>query len=303
MTIRPYEERDIEKILALQTQLYPDTRWSELWFRWKYQDNPHNQSIFMLAENDAGDLVGMRGLWPRRYSLGEKVWLAYQPTDTGVLANYRGQGLFKQLTQAALSLAASVGGTLIFNFPNPASLPGYLSMGWIIQRRLRWWTRPWPLSFSRRRMDVPSSHNANRDHYNFVRDDSFVEWRFKRHPSVTYNFLELGSIGGTPVKAVTTMVIRQRVRQQLLIDIIGADGADLERDELLGSLVRQTLRIGGIFTVLEGTLGYSSTLLYRHGFIPLPRMGVNFVTLDRRPNAETSPIFNFNITPGVMDTF
>lgn len=304
ITIRPYEERDIENILTLQTKLYPNTRWSERWFRWKHEDNPHGKSIFMLAENDAGDLVGMRGLWPRRYSFDGKVWIAYQPTDTGVLADYRGQGLFKELTRQALALAVKAGGTLIFNFPNPASLPGYLRMGWMLQRRLHWWVRPWPIALARSRMtlETATESRSTPEQIRLVKDAEYVDWRYRRHPDKHYEFLQIDTWDGEPIEVVFAGVRRRGIAQDVLIDLVGLNSSAGDLRTLLGSIVRRVTRPGRLFTVLESTFGYDEELLRLYGFMTLPSVGINYVSYDNLTDGLVRT-HDVHVCPGDIDTF
>jgi len=95
-------------------------------FKKKYIDNIYGPSLIVLAYTN-NTCVGVRAFW-RNDVNGIK---AYQPCDTGVLEKYRGMGLFTEMTKKALESVEE--GSLIYNFPNDNSLPGYLKMGWNIQ--------------------------------------------------------------------------------------------------------------------------------------------------------------------------
>jgi hypothetical protein len=96
------------------------------WFDWKYLDNPYGESNIVFAY-DNENIAGIRAFW--RNDIDNN--LSYQPCDTAVLKEYRGMGIFSKMTKLALS---EVGDAFIYNFPNENSLPGYLKMGWEINK-------------------------------------------------------------------------------------------------------------------------------------------------------------------------
>jgi hypothetical protein len=89
----------------------------------KHLFNPCGKSLISFAKvNDK--IVAARALW-RMY---DKFNCVYQPCDTVTDKEYQGRGLFKGLTNLAIQeLPLS---SLVFNFPNEKSLPGYLKLGW-----------------------------------------------------------------------------------------------------------------------------------------------------------------------------
>ena len=94
----------------------------------KFIDNIYGISIHVLVyENDK--LIAIRSLWRNDV---ENI-LAYQPCDTVVASEYRGSGIFKYMTDLALTFA---GDALIYNFPNDNSRKLYLRNGWEINRKL-----------------------------------------------------------------------------------------------------------------------------------------------------------------------
>lgn len=65
-----------------------------------------------------------RALW-RNDICGKE---AYQPGDTCVMKNCRGKGVFSIMTKKSINLLPET--SIIYNFPNSNSYPGYIKMGW-----------------------------------------------------------------------------------------------------------------------------------------------------------------------------
>lgn len=100
-------------------------------FEKKYNDNIYGKSLIILAYLD-NKCIGARAFW-RNDIEGSK---AYQPCDTAVLEDCRGYGIFTKMNDKGLNNIEE--DTLIYNFPNDNSLPGYLKMGWKIHSRKRY---------------------------------------------------------------------------------------------------------------------------------------------------------------------
>ena len=97
-------------------------------FMTKFVNNIYGISIHVFVyENDT--LIALRSLW--RNDIDNI--LAYQPCDTVVSPAHRGGGIFKYMTDLALTLA---GDALIYNYPNDNSRKLYLRNGWEINRVL-----------------------------------------------------------------------------------------------------------------------------------------------------------------------
>lgn len=92
-------------------------------FRRKYYDNLYGQSILVVVY-DSDEPVAARALWRNDIEGRE----AYQPADTCVMENYRGKGIFSEMTRRSMELLPP--NVIIYNFPNQYSYPGYLKMGW-----------------------------------------------------------------------------------------------------------------------------------------------------------------------------
>ncbi|WP_224448325.1 GNAT family N-acetyltransferase [Haloprofundus salilacus] len=129
--IRGYEASDREGLLALDREVWDRPRGRE-WFEWKYVENPYVDHVpIFVAEHD-GKIVGARPFLVMPLRGPEGTGTAFQPADTMVHPDHRRQGVFTNMTTAALSHYADAadGPDLYFNFPNDMSRPGYEKLGW-----------------------------------------------------------------------------------------------------------------------------------------------------------------------------
>lgn len=103
-----------------------DERWE-----WKHLQNPLNpprpQVVVAL---DGEKIVGARPLMLANMRVGNRTLKAGQPCDTMVHPDYRRQGLLSRMNEVAIEYARKMGISLLYNFPNPFSAPGYLKQGW-----------------------------------------------------------------------------------------------------------------------------------------------------------------------------
>ncbi len=133
VAVRPYREVDEPEVLDLLRLCLgpgPGGERTPEYFRWKHLENPFGRSFMIVAESE-GQIVGFRALMRWRFRVGDRAIEAVRPVDTCTHPDHRGQGVFSMLTRRALeSLKDEV--DLVFNTPNPNSLPGYLKMGWQI---------------------------------------------------------------------------------------------------------------------------------------------------------------------------
>lgn len=116
--------------ILVQNQVFT-TEFNKYKFNRKYKKNIYGPSIIILAYiNDK--CVGARAFW-RNDIQGMK---AYQPCDTAVLKEYRRLGIFTKMNKKGLEIIGK--NSIIYNFPNDNSLPGYLKMGWTFHSRKRY---------------------------------------------------------------------------------------------------------------------------------------------------------------------
>lgn len=135
------------------------------WFNWKYINNIYGDSIIVIAY-DNNFPVGSRALW--RNDLEGK--LSYQPADTAVIGEYRGSGIFYEMTKRALALSDSA---IIYNYPNNNSLHGYLKMGWKIIKE-----------FNLRMFKKSDIIGIEK-----ILEKDYIRWRFVKNPVKKYYYI------------------------------------------------------------------------------------------------------------------
>jgi hypothetical protein len=124
----------------------------------KYIDNPYGKSLLVIVYDNFKPIAA-RGFWRNDINDIE----AYQPVDTAVTTSYRGKGIFKQMTIGALEMVSSE--SLIYNFPNANSYPGYISLGWrlVAEYRLRLFK---PCRFEKEHQEKISNTEVEWRYYN-----------------------------------------------------------------------------------------------------------------------------------------
>lgn len=99
-------------------------------FNHQFIENIYGLSIIIVVYV-SGIPIAARAVW-RNDIEGEE---AYQLGAVCVLPEYRGRGLFSEMTKRAIRMLPS--GTIVYSFPNSNSFPGHKKMGWDIIREYR----------------------------------------------------------------------------------------------------------------------------------------------------------------------
>lgn len=128
-TIRPFEPDDRRAFLSLYETVFDRER-SVDWFQWRYEDNPYVDHVPIVVAEDDGDVVGCRAFFALEAHVEGTEQLAFQPCDTMVHPDYRGQGLFSRMNAFAVDRYTDGEPAFCFNFPNENSKPGNLKHGW-----------------------------------------------------------------------------------------------------------------------------------------------------------------------------
>ena len=117
--VRVASSSDIPKIiLLLQGFEYP---FGEAHYRWKYQHCPWD-SVAVVAESK-GDIIGHFGHIFRPF------WILNQQVQVGLTVDlivqeeYRGKGVFSEMSHISLQMAAEKKVDFLYGFPNELSLP------------------------------------------------------------------------------------------------------------------------------------------------------------------------------------
>ena len=136
--MRPATRGDDAAVLALlrATMGWDEGGHDEAFFWWKHRENPFGESPAWVFVAD-GEIVGYRTFLRWRFvdDSGRSV-STVRAVDTVTHPDHRGRGIFRRLTLQAVADRTLAGDGWVFNTPNDQSRPGYLTMGWSINRRL-----------------------------------------------------------------------------------------------------------------------------------------------------------------------
>lgn len=118
------EENNINDFLIVMDNTFGKNTINKDEFNRKYINNIYGESILVIVYANKSP-VAARGFW--RNDINAKK--AFQPCDTCVIKEYRGKGIFNQMTKCALEYVSN---DIVYNYPNKNSYPLYIKMGWEI---------------------------------------------------------------------------------------------------------------------------------------------------------------------------
>lgn len=131
ITIRPVRPEDGPGIIGVAVRAlgWQGDERDQAFFSWKHDENPFGRSPAWVAVRH-DEIVGFRTFL--RWELvrcGQRLRMV-RAVDTATDPDQQGRGIFRRLTESAVSELTANGYDAVFNTPNSQSLPGYLKMGW-----------------------------------------------------------------------------------------------------------------------------------------------------------------------------
>ena len=320
VAIRSYRDADEPEVLELVRGSLgegPAGSRPPEYFRWKHLENPFGRSFMLVAECDER-IVGFRALMRWRFAAGDRAIEAVRPVDTVTHPDYRGRGVFSALTRMALdSLHGEV--DLVFNTPNPNSLPGYVKMGWqvvgdvpvrvrirrparFLAGRLRRGREAAETAPERPSVAAPKAAEVLADggpvdeliaraerpttRYVTPRSLGFLRWRYGSAPVLDYHAVTVER-GGALAGACFFRLRRQdSVWGASVADLIVADGDGRTASELLRA-ARQAADVAYV----AGTFapGTTADAAFRRWTFRAPH-GITLVANPRRPDLTLDPL-------------
>lgn len=128
-------------LLLAAAESHDEPQKTEEWFRWKYLENPLGSAVIVVALQ--GDrLAGMLAFGRVALHAPRNLLNGAQSLETFVLPMHRRRGVFGAMLTAAHHELAVEGIDVAFNFPNQASLSGFLVGEWRVLRSPLAWIRP-----------------------------------------------------------------------------------------------------------------------------------------------------------------
>lgn len=298
--MRSYEDADeaqVLDLLAASLGKVADDRYRSF-FRWKHLENPFGRSFMWVATVD-GEVAGFRSFLRWRFTdpAGDPVE-AVRAVDTATSPDFRGMGIFRDLTMHGLDELRPRGIQFVFNTPNDQSRPGYLKMGWQIDRRVPVQVRPRsPMSFvgmmrSRTAAEpwsLPTDLGervdsvahlvdgpVERTDQTLVTDRSpgFVRWRYAGCSDVASRAVPAGT---------GAVVVRFRQRGESVECTIG-DVLGTPTPKEARRAVRLALRVG------EADYAIATTAAHVAGMMPMARLGPIQTRRAVASGATTAPL-------------
>lgn len=129
--VRWYEDRDEAGVLAVLREALPGSKSEtpDLW-RWKHTKGAFGPSYVVVAEADGGEIAAVTALMRWRLRHEGEVWHAGRPVDTATSAKFRRLGIFRRMTEFAMTELPGMGVPFGLSTPNTESMPGFLRLGW-----------------------------------------------------------------------------------------------------------------------------------------------------------------------------
>jgi GNAT superfamily N-acetyltransferase len=213
ITMRQYKTSDKYQIIELlninfKNQQHLNINRDIEWWEWKYEKNIFGKPIIYVAEFNK-KIIGVRPFWPWKLKIRGSVYNCFQPIDSVVDKEFRGKGLFTELTKKAI-LENKGRIDLIFNFPNEQSIGAYLNLGWTLIGKLQWYLKVNSMlivkacrllknysgfkSIELERDDLITYEKISdlKNYSNFdqkiktTRNKYFLSWRYLKHPKINY---------------------------------------------------------------------------------------------------------------------
>lgn len=138
------------ELLGSSLNWVPDAQ-HDAFYEWKHEESPFGSSPAWIAES-GGRPAGFRVFMRWEFDIDGRRVRAVRAVDTATHPDFRGQGIFSQLTLHAVEEMREEGVGFVFNTPNQNSRPGYLKMGWVELGRPQVRIRPRLAPASLRRM-------------------------------------------------------------------------------------------------------------------------------------------------------
>ncbi|HEX3551356.1 MAG TPA: hypothetical protein VHT53_13310 [Candidatus Elarobacter sp.] len=149
-TVRDYREGDLDGIGALQLHVEPEMRrppreFTELW-RWMYRDTPFDAFKAVVAEDDAGTIVGHEGIMPFALAFRGEPVVGGITCNLIVAEHLRKSMLFPRLVNALCKGYPAAGFAFGYGPNRPKMLKAMLALGYRDLGPLPVYVRPFDLS-------------------------------------------------------------------------------------------------------------------------------------------------------------
>lgn len=292
LEIRLAREDDKNNVLKLLNSVFERQQRSahsrdDRYWDWKFLQSPFGRSILSVAEI-GHEIVGVDNLWPWEFNFLGNTYCAFQPCDSVVHPNFRGQGIFKKLRLHGLEIAKGNKPAFLFNFPNNQSLRTNLSLGWHHMGLIPWYVSPLqPLRVfagiacagrteslnicDNYKLDVVSLEIVNKknpfptSYVGINRKAGYYDWRYVNHPMRHYGMI-LTERGNYSTSAIFTVNKRGSLNEMFIVELLGSPeiASDLLRD-IISAAKEMDI---SLLAMMKNSL-FFSTNVWQYGFIQM----------------------------------
>lgn len=309
----------LNTVFSVQERSSNNLRGDEFW-GWKIELNVFRKTDVILAKKE-GVVVGVGTMWPWEFQFDDTILKAFQPCDTVVSSDARGQGVFTNINKKRIEYANEHGADLIFNFPNANSLPGYLKMGWKFLGKISWRVKILKphkvlmIMFSQNKksikVPVPSKllltkdkiaviellENASHQQIVINRKKGFYDWRYLEHSSRQYGVIFAGK--KLESAAIFTLNKINNLTELVVVDLLG-DRRQLKL--LLKEITKEAKTMGvGLVLMMESSKIKPREYL-RNGFIKRKEKNLVVYPLTTKLAERLVDIRNWSLVAALHDS-
>ena len=275
---------DAPELLSLYQSLYPTLGWSESYLRWQYFENPAGHAQVWVAR-DAGQIVASYAAVPLRLYIDGHVNIGWRVQDVLTRPEYRGRGLYHELSATAARFLFDSAYPLNVTFPNEHSHKAFIRMGWVqaFQLPLRVCgdtsaVRRQPVAaevvsingFDRRAEQVWASH-VRRSGLGVDRSVAHLNWRYCSNPKSEYARFHLSLDGSEAILVLKYFQREDGSRWSHLVDLFQSEPGSALTESAFGHWVNvsleQTCKFMSCWAVSTSPL---DPILSRAGFVSPP---------------------------------
>lgn len=256
---------------------------SEEDFAWEFERNPVGDLNVFLAVH-AGEVVGISCHNTFRMRLGAEEAVVSFPLKVLTREDFRRRGVFSALERANEEHAERIGAPFMLSFPNAASTPIFLDrLGWTRLEAPRLLVRPLiPGLAGRTRLPkglrfleaqrfgawADAAWSRGPTERGFVRNATYLNWRFAEHPSGRYRLRTVQRDDETVGYVVTGETVKRGRAVNFLAASAVAPGLEsaapaLRAAAIAGTRAKATLDLE--------PLGVTKADSWRHGYVRVPK--------------------------------
>ena len=319
-------DADRDKVLELLQKSFLSVQRSETvkrdarFWNWKYRSSLFGAASIQVIR-DGENVVATGCLWPMTLLFEGRRLKAFQTCDIAVHPDFRRRGFLKEILKARKLLAIEQGGELLFSFPNPNSLPGYIKSGWQYVGRVPWLVRvARPVAVVRDRLnpgkseaieipieyllcestapDLPAHSAGVQDSISLDRPQNYWRWRFSEHPNRQYGLVR----SSTDPNSIAVFTLSRKpsgLIEMVIVDLV-CEPASLP--DLLRAILKCAQRVGAGFIALMKPRGLPIGTFYRRAFVPVREKNLAVLPLAADLPDKIADIEHWNFRAAMHDS-